>query len=325
MLLLYAVLGSPAARAQTSLAGTWGHLGVDFQDWALRGPGPDPADFTGLPINAEARRVALNYSAEQLSLPERQCLLYAPPYTLMDPGGFSMWPDYDPNTGKVIAWNTSGQAGDVSGLKIWMDGRAHPSRYADHPVSGFTTGVWQGAILSTYTTHMKRGYLRRNGTPQSDQATMTLHFIRHGTLLTISGEIDDPVYMTRSYILSRVLELDPTNETSTTKGGCHPAVEVATYANIGTVPHYVDGNNPAGDYMTKQYNISRAAAMGGAETMYPEFRKSLRSQYSAPAKCDKYCCGWDGFGGAADTIPACPTFFVIKTPQPYIPPPPFTP
>lgn len=322
-----AALGSMSAQGQTNLAGTWGHQGVDFQEWQAHGAGPDPVDYTGLPINAQARAVALGYSADTMSLPERQCLLYSPEYSLMNPGEVTLWPTYDPNTGRVIAWNTFGQVAesDMAGLTIWMDGRPHPSQYANHPAGGFTTGVWQGEILTTYTTHMKRGYLRKNGVPVSDQATMTLHFIRHGNLLTISGEVDDPVYTTRSFISSRTLFLDPANESALTKGGCQPAVELPRFANIGTVPHYLPGNNPSTDDLTKRLHIPQFAAMGGAETMYPEFRTRVQPQYVAPTKCDKYCCGWDAFGASADTVPECPTTFIIKLPRPYIPPATFTP
>ena len=33
--------------------------------------------------------------------------------------------------------------------------------------------------------------------------------------------------------------------------------------------------------------------LGGAETMYPEFRKKLEP-YQPPTICVRYCCGWGG-------------------------------
>src|ERR1700677_3668034 len=55
---------------------------------------------------------------------------------------------------------------------VWMDGRPHPSDVALHTWMGFSTGEWQGDTLVVTTTHIKRGYLRRDGLPLSDQATM---------------------------------------------------------------------------------------------------------------------------------------------------------
>lgn len=316
---LMCLLRSAGALAETDLTGNWGGFDtVDYQDYQLRGSGPDPVDYTGLPINAEARAVALRYSAVEQSLPERQCLSSPPTYNLTSPLNLRIWADYDSITGNLVAWNTS-SPNDMAGLKIWMDGRAHPSRYANHTINGFTTGVWKGNILTTYTTHMKRGYLRRNGVPQSDQATMTLHFIKHGNLLTITGEVNDPIYLTKALIYSRVRILDPTATGPAPKNACHPTVEVASYANIGTVPHYLAGSNPAVDELTVRLHIPQIATLGGAETLYPEFRERLQ-EYTAPAKCERYCCGWEGFGAAANTLPACPTDFAEKRPNVYIPP-----
>jgi hypothetical protein len=60
----------------------------------------------------------------------------------------------------------------------------------------------------------------------------------------------------------------------------------------GTVPHYLPGTNPFLKEVTNLYNIPMEAVRGGAETMYPEYRKKLKDQYVAPAKCKRYCCGW---------------------------------
>ena len=45
------------------------------------------------------------------------------------------------------------------------------------------------------TTHLKQGWLRRNGVPESDQTTMIEHFVRHDRILTHVAIISDPVYL----------------------------------------------------------------------------------------------------------------------------------
>ncbi len=42
------------------------------------------------------------------------------------------------------------------------------------------------------------------------------------------------------------------------------------------------------------YNIPVEAVLGGAETMYPEYRRKLKDKYVAPQICVRYCCGWGG-------------------------------
>ena len=74
--------------------------------------------------------------------------------------------------------------------------------------------MWNGNELIATTTHMKTGYIRRNGAASSDQATITTHFLRHGDLLTLALLMDDPVYLTEPYILTRSYNL-------THQPGCH--------------------------------------------------------------------------------------------------------
>ena len=86
-----------------------------------------------------------------------------------------------------------------------MDGRAHPPDYAPHTWQGFSTGSWDGDVLVVETTHLKAGWMRRNGLPLSDRATMTDRFHRYGDIMThVSivegaavadhGALDDPAW-----------------------------------------------------------------------------------------------------------------------------------
>jgi hypothetical protein len=277
--------------AEVDLAGSWAPR--LHQDWQNRSPGPDVVDYLGLPINDEARTKALSYSASQLSLPERQCLYYPPQYLLTGPQGFKIWAEPDPVTSKTIAWKISG-AIDRDVLTIWMDGRPHPSANAPHPFGGFTTGVWKGDVLTTYTTHIKAGYLRRNGVPSSDQAIITENIVVHGDILTILAIIEDPAYLTEPYIISGNWQFDPKAQIPKTPAPCMPEAEVAGLNGQGAVPHNLPGRNPFADEMTKMYHIPVEAVMGGAETMYPEYRKKLKDKYVAPEKCVRYCCGTGG-------------------------------
>ena len=55
--------------------------------------------------------------------------------------------------------------------------------------------------------------------------------------------------------------------------------------------------------MAQTYNIPQEAAMGHAESLYPEYRKKLKASYKIPAQCTRYCCGWLGFEGLPDSAP----------------------
>ena len=49
------------------------------------------------------------------------------------------------------------------------------------------------------------------------------------------------------------------------------------------------GKNPFVDEIAKRYGIPPDAAMGGAQTMYPEYREKIRSKFVRPAKCTINC------------------------------------
>ena len=65
---------------------------------------------------------------------------------------------------------------------------------------GFSTGRWEGNVLTVTTTHLKQGWLRRNGVPESDQTTLIEQFIRNGKYLTHVVIITDPVYLAEPMI-----------------------------------------------------------------------------------------------------------------------------
>jgi hypothetical protein len=294
-LLLAATFISVPAFAQVDLGGNWASR--QHEDWQERAPGPEAVDYLGLPLNAEGRARALSYSSSALSLPERQCLYYPPHYVVLGPQPLKLWADTDPTSGRVVAWNISA-AIDRAIIKIWMDGRPHPSENAIHTFDGFTAGVWEGNTLTTTTTHFKEGYLRRNGVPSSDKATLTMHLSRHGNTLTITGILDDPVYLTRPHIVNRTWELDPAANISPVPNPCVPEAELAELKGEGNVPHYLPGENPFVNEMTRMYNIPVEAVLGGADTMFPEYRKKLKGTYTAPTMCTRYCCGWGGTPGS---------------------------
>jgi hypothetical protein len=286
LVMAMSLFGVPAF-AQVDLSGTW--AARQHQDWMERGPGPDPVDYIGLPLSEEGRARALSYDYSAQALLERQCGYYTPFYNALGPQGLRIWSEPDPIRGnRIIAWKLSGFI-DVDITTIWMDGRPHPPKNAFYPYSGFTTGVWEGDTLTTYTTHMKAGYIRRNGAPSSDQATMAQHIVRHGDLLTITSIIEDPVYLTEPYMVSRTWQLDPPTMTPATSSACEPIAEVPRLEAEPTVPHYLPGQNPFVGELTRYYNLPQETVLGGAETMYPEYRKKLKS-YVPPAICMRYCC-----------------------------------
>src|SRR5207248_130781 len=133
----------------------------------------------------------------------------------------------------------------------------------------------------------RRVWVRRNGVPESDQATMTEHFIRHGNYLTHVTIVNDPVYLAEPLIKSQDFLFDP-NFRGNWIWPCEYVDEVANRPK-DSVPNYLPGENAFLKEFTDRYHLTPAAALGGPETMYPEYRrnaspaaKAIAAQPAAP-------------------------------------------
>jgi hypothetical protein len=134
--------------------------------------------------------------------------------------------------------------------------------------------------------------------PKSDFSTVTVHLMRHEDLLTIVTIDEDPIYLAEPLVISRTYQLDPRGNVPYWEP-CHAVTEIPRLEGTGTVPHFLPGENPNRTFMAETYKIPQEAAMGYAETLYPEYRKKLRSSYKAPDACGRYCCGWLSVGGGS--------------------------
>ena len=258
------------ATAQVVLSGVWTSLRQE--DSVERGQGPELGDYLGIPINDSARLFAESWDSSRLTLQEHQCRVHVVPYIYFGPLNLRIWEEKDPQTQKLVAIGNYISTYEQS-RTIWMDGRPHPSANAAHTFMGFSTGLWEGDVLTVTTTHIKQGWLRRNGLPESDQATLVEHFIRHGNYLTHVTVLTDPVYLTQPLVKTQdfvLAERDPGNWL----WPCEYVEEILNRPK-GEVPHFLPGENPFLKEFPERYGIPAEAARGGAQTMYPEYQKKL--------------------------------------------------
>ena len=223
-----------------------------------------------------------------ISLPERQCLYYAPHYILRGPFGLAIWPDVELTTGGITAWRLGAKL-DMGLHTIWMDDRELPSELAPRNIGGVGYGEWIGNTLKAEFPQMLEGQMRRNGFPLSDQSSMTLYFTRNDDLLTVVGKIRDPVYLTEPLILSRIFRR---NDEMPRRTGelCTPLVEIPHLDGTGSVPHYLPGQNSSLTEFSERRGIPLETVLGGTASMYPEFREILEETYVRPQSCPDHCC-----------------------------------
>ncbi len=261
---LLCVLGS-SVQAQ----GIFGHWDpIMHEDIEERIPGPFVGDYAGLPVNDAARLRADTWQPSLLTLPEHQCKPHPSTYGFRGVGNLYVWQELDPvsleevKIGTHIRWQAQRRT-------IWMDGREHPDEMAPHTWQGFSTGEWQGDRLVVTTTHLKAGWMRRNGLALSDQAHMVEYFIPQEdteTMLHIYM-VEDPVYLDDVFFKSN--GFSKRDLTTMEPYPCRPATEIVRAE--GEVPHNMPGESTYAQEFSDIYGVPVEAGRGGGMTMMPEF------------------------------------------------------
>ncbi len=261
-------LAAAPSFAQVEFSGTWSQL--IHVDRAERGVGPENGDYTGIPLNDAARLRAQSWDADKWTVPEHQCEPHPADYAPHGPANLRIWSDVDVESQRVVAWHVT-HAWMVTTRSIWMDGRAGPPADARHTWMGFSSGEWQGDVLKVETTHLKEGWIRRNGVPRSDLGKLTEFFIRHGSYLTLVSIVNDPVYLTApeirswNWVLNLGYQMAP-----------YPcSYRVETVRPKGYVAHWLPGSNPQIRDFVKAHHLPAEVGEGGEQTMYPEYRHVL--------------------------------------------------
>ena len=147
-----------------------------------------------------------SWDAASYGLPEWECRPHTSSNMWRSVHPARIYKEIDPVTGDTIAYHVNFH--DLIDRAIYLDGRPHPPDEAAHTWAGFSTGKWEGDVLTIETTHMKEYLLKRDGIPVSDLAHMTEHWMRHGDFLTIVQIVYDPVYLTEPFIYSTDFALE---------------------------------------------------------------------------------------------------------------------
>ncbi len=256
------------AFAQVDFSGEWAPR--FYEDQLERVPGPEIGDYLGLPLSAAGRMRADSWDASIQTLPEWQCRPHSADYIWRGPSNLRVSKEVDPVSREITAFHAEWLRS--IDRPIYLDGRPHPPEEALHSWAGFSTAKWDGDVMTTKVTHLKEGYVRRNGVPRSEKATLTEHWIRHGDWLTVVTIVNDPVNLTEPFVRSTDYELDLHQQIPPYP--CEVVREVER--GKGVVPHHLPGTNMFLQEYGQRYGVPYDATRGGAETMYPEYRKKMK-------------------------------------------------
>jgi len=211
---------TPKAAAVVDLTGYW--VSIIDDEWRWRMITPAKGDVSFVPVNAEARRIANNWdpakdeadgnacrafgAAGIMHLPTRLHITWADDKTLeidTDAGmqkrlfhfDGSKWTGGEPDWqgDSVASWEKQPQA----------QGFGMAPRVPPPP---------GGGSLKVVTTHMRPGYLRKNGVPYSGNAVLTEYFDRFELdgqpYMIVTGIVEDPQYLTSRFITTEQFKFE---------------------------------------------------------------------------------------------------------------------
>jgi hypothetical protein len=213
----------PPARlvAPKDLTGYW--VSVVAEHWHLRMLVPPKGEFSMLPLNAEARKIANAWDPAKES-PSEQCKSYGAAAIMRVPGRLYIhWTD--DNTLQMDV--DSGTQTRVFHFGGGETPTPQPSQW-----QGYSVAEWEGvpaqelrarkagappdprAGLRVTTTRMRAGYLRKNGVPYSENARLVEYFDRFtepngDDWIVVDSIVTDPQYLTQPYLTSSAFRKIP--------------------------------------------------------------------------------------------------------------------
>jgi hypothetical protein len=202
---------SARERAPVDLTGQW--VAVVTEDWRWRMITPPVGDAASLPLNARGRAAAEAWDLERDRAQGDLCKAFGPPGLIRQPTRLRVsWEDDDTlllqfdagtQTRRLLFRRTEPGARSLQGHSEASWFRQTQSR----GVFGALTPPVGGA-LHVRTTALTSGYLRPNGVPYSEHATVREFFNTFtlpgdiGTWLIVTTVVDDPEYLTTELVLS---------------------------------------------------------------------------------------------------------------------------
>lgn len=214
---------APTVRelAPIDLTGTW--VSVVTEDWRYRMVMPLKGDYGSVPLNAEGKRAADRWTADQAG----RCEAFGIGAVMRNPGRLRIsWEDdstlrIEVEAGQQTRHIPIARAAAASSAPSWQgtsvaswDG---PADVIDvlrtggfdnlNRGSGAAARRLQWTPLKVVTTHFRAGWLRANGVPYSAESTVTEHFMRYavpdgGEWLTVRTVVDDPAYLVQPFMTS---------------------------------------------------------------------------------------------------------------------------
>ena len=233
---------TPRSTAPIDLTGYW--VSVVTEDWRWRMMTPPKGDAQSVPINAEGKRVTDAWDLAQDDAAGDQCKAFGVGGIMRQPGRLHIaWQDdatlkIEADAGTQTRLLNFGQVKTLPVQKTWQGfsmaewqgpQRGRGAGPAPTPISPTVPGgggsglrggppptgaISEGGSLKVVTTNFRAGYLRKNGVPYSEDASITEYFDRlpaspNGDVwLLVLTIVEDPTYLTQPFYTSTTFRLE---------------------------------------------------------------------------------------------------------------------
>jgi hypothetical protein len=205
------------AGAPIDLTGYW--VSVVTEDWRYRMLTPAKGDYASVPLNPEGRKVADTWDPAKDEAAGNACKAYGAAGLTRQPGRIHItWDndmalklDFDAGTQtRILNFNKPTPPASAT----WQGVSEAKWDLAPAAGRGPVDAMMRGGSLKAVTTHLKAGYLRKNGVPYSENATLTDYFsVTNETngdhWLIITSVLEDPMYLTQPFITSTHFKKEP--------------------------------------------------------------------------------------------------------------------
>jgi hypothetical protein len=247
--------GAPARVARDlapiDLTGNW--VAIVTEDYRWRMVTPPKGDVSSVPVNAEGRKAAEAWDLARDNAAGLQCKAFGIGGIMRQPGRLRVsWEnpstlklEFDAGTQtrllhfaaapvpaektwqghSTAQWEGPGvgRAGEVPpgnanavarGGQVVVPGGGGQGLRGGPPPRG-QASILRGGSLKVTTTNFREGYLRKNGVPYSEQATITEYFHRlpphpnGDEWLHVTTIVDDPRYLTQPFYTSTHFKREP--------------------------------------------------------------------------------------------------------------------
>jgi hypothetical protein len=218
----------PTARAAApfDMSGYW--VSIVTEDWRWRMMTPPKGDYASVPLNDEGRRAADSWDLARDKMEGNECRAFGAAAVMRRPGRLHItWQDDTTlkietsagNQTRLLRFAAPGSAPVTAPAEPGWQGVSAAEWRKQPQVAGLGFGGGRGGSvaggnLKVVTTRMRPGYLRSNGVPYSESATVTEYFYRHSgprdlEWLTVTTIVEDPKYLAQPFITSTDFKREP--------------------------------------------------------------------------------------------------------------------